>query len=113
LARITDKGARSFIFMYFKAGKRHRITIGRVGEIDLDEAREQARQLRAQVRAGKPIENRPPATAATFRDVVDLYTKPGPRRQTQREHHTSNHQSGTDGGLGEQTDRVHQQGRRA
>ena len=73
--RITNKGARSFIFMYFKAGKRHRVTSGRVGEIDLDKAREQARQLRAQVRAGQPVENRPPATTATFRDVVDLYTK--------------------------------------
>src|SRR6266567_3643002 len=33
--RITDKGAKSYVFVYPHGGRRRRYTIGRVGEISL------------------------------------------------------------------------------
>jgi integrase len=82
--RITDRGVRSYILIYTHNGRRRRYTIGRVGEISLEDARELARQLRGQVRR----EGRDPAaeqkaaralakvaTAKNFADVVELYTK--------------------------------------
>ena|ERR1700730_16845442 len=44
--RITDKGVRSFIYVYTSAMKKRRVrvTLGRVGEIDLETARNQARE---------------------------------------------------------------------
>jgi len=82
--RITDRGARSYILIYTHGGRRRRFTIGRVGEVSLEDARELARQLRGQVRR----EGRDPAaeqkaarglakiaTAETFAEVVKLFDK--------------------------------------
>jgi integrase len=77
--RVTERGVKSWFFVYrspTKHGKRRRITIGRIGEIDLETARERARQLRAQLRAGQePIVRTPAATGTLFRDVVEVFTK--------------------------------------
>jgi integrase len=79
--RITDRGVRSYIFMYTFRGRRRRYTIGRIDEIGIEDARERARELRAQVRR----EGRDPCAelkaqrglerTATFADVVDIYDK--------------------------------------
>jgi integrase len=78
--RITERGVKSWFFIYRSPTKRKRVrvTIGRVGEIDLETAREQARQLRAQIRTGQEPT---PATViiqghgTLFRDVIELYAK--------------------------------------
>src|SRR5262249_41352167 len=60
--RVTENGIRSFNFVYCYgvrttssgrvAPHRFRITLGRLGELTLEEAREMARELRKRVRAG-------------------------------------------------------------
>src|SRR5262249_10872435 len=60
--RVTENNIRSYNFIYThgtrttKSGKlapwRFRITLGRVGELTLEEAREMARELRKKVRQG-------------------------------------------------------------
>jgi integrase len=74
--RVTERGVKSWIFVYRSPSKRKRvrITIGRVGEIDLESAREQARQLRAQIRVGREP-SKTSVTHTSFRDVVDLFEK--------------------------------------
>src|SRR6516165_6358095 len=80
--RITDRGVRSYQLVYSFGGRRRRYMIGRVGEMGLEQAREEARRLRGLVR-----QNRDPAaeekaaraiakTASapkTFGEVVELY----------------------------------------
>src|SRR5216684_2069903 len=79
--RITDKGAKSFIYVFTSKArhKRVRLTIGRVGEISLETAREKARELRACVRSGQEPADQEAAHKAAqahrFRDVLDLYAK--------------------------------------
>jgi integrase len=89
--RITSGGARSYILLYSYNGRRRRYTIGRVGEIDLEDAREEARDLRKQVRQGRDpaaeqkvarAEQRAASAIAkaapapvTFREAVDTYEK--------------------------------------
>jgi len=81
--RVTDRGAKSYIFLYVANGRRRRYTIGRVGEIHLEDAREQARELRSLVRQGRdPITEKKAAREATkaaaahlFREVVEHYDK--------------------------------------
>jgi integrase len=82
--RITDRGVRSYQLVYSFGGRRRRYMIGRVGEMGLEQAREEARRLRGLVR-----QNRDPAaeekaaraiakTASapkTFGEVVELYEK--------------------------------------
>src|SRR5215470_10526524 len=81
--RVTDKGAKSYILVYSFHGRRRRYTIGRIGELSLEDAREKARELRGQVRQGKdPCADlkvakglAKAATAKTFAEMVELYTK--------------------------------------
>jgi integrase len=90
--RVTENNIRSYNFIYThgtrttKSGKlvpwRHRITLGRVGELTLEEAREMARELRKKVRqGGHPAADQKLAravakpAAVTFGEVVDLYEK--------------------------------------
>jgi integrase len=82
--RITDRGVRSYIVLYSFGGRRRRYTIGRIGEIDLEEAREKARELRALIRQGSdPAAEEKAAratakattTVKTFAEVVELYDK--------------------------------------
>jgi integrase len=76
--RVTDKGAKSYIFVYAKNGNRHRYTIGPVGAFALTEAREKARELYSQVKDGRDpcAEKRAPkATPALFKDVVALFER--------------------------------------
>jgi len=82
--RITDRGIRSYILLYSFGGRRRRYTLGRVGELAIDEAREEARRLRGLIRQGHdPAAEEKAARAAvkiaatpkTFGEVVDLYEK--------------------------------------
>jgi len=81
--RITDRGIKSYIFLYVKDGRRRRYTIGRVGEIALDAAREKARELRGLVRQGQdPAAEhkaaralRSPAAVQTFAEILELYDR--------------------------------------
>jgi integrase len=82
--RVTDRGVRSFILLYSFGGKRRRYTIGRIGEIALEEAREEARRLRGLIRQGRdPGADQKAARAlakaasapVTFREAVDIYQK--------------------------------------
>jgi integrase len=82
--RITDRGIRSYILLYSHFGRRRRYTIGRVGELSIDEAREEARRLRGLIRQGRdPAAEEKAARAVakvaaspkTFFEIVDLYEK--------------------------------------
>jgi len=78
--RVTERGVKSWIFVYRSPTKRKRVrvTIGRVGEIDLETARDQARELRRHIRAGQEPTAKSHTTqgqGATFRDAVDLFEK--------------------------------------
>jgi integrase len=82
--RVTDRGVRSYILLYTHGGRRRRYTIGRIGEIGLEEAREKARELRGLIRQGRdPAADEKAARAVaksavtpkTFCEVVDLYEK--------------------------------------
>jgi integrase len=75
--RITDRGVKSFIFLYTSPTKhkRARITIGRVGEINLETAREQARELRRLVRAKKDPGEVRVSTHHGFPEVVEVYAR--------------------------------------
>jgi hypothetical protein len=61
-----------------RGGRRHRYTIGPVGEINLEDAREKARELRSLIRQGrdpvaeKKAQRNPKAAPALFGDVVEL-----------------------------------------
>jgi integrase len=76
--RVTDKGAKSYIFLYVHQGKRRRYTIGRVGAMSLDQARRKARELYELAQAGRdPAAEKkaPKATPAAFKDVVALFDR--------------------------------------
>jgi integrase len=91
--RVTENGIRSFNFVYSygvrttKGGRvaphRFRITLGRLGELTLEEAREAARELRKRVRAGghPAVEDKiNRAVVATtrpklFSELVDVFDK--------------------------------------
>jgi hypothetical protein len=78
--RVTERGVKSWFLIYRSPTKRKRvrITIGRVGEIDLETARDQARQIRAQIRAGREPTHSTVTTQGRgdlFQDVVELYAK--------------------------------------
>lgn len=51
--RITDSGARSWVFMYRIAGQKRRLTIGSANEIGLAEARQRARKSALIVAEGR------------------------------------------------------------
>ena len=56
---VTRSGARSWLFMWKKDGKRREMGLGSVGSVSLARARELASECRAQVAAGlDPIEAR-------------------------------------------------------
>jgi integrase len=82
--RVTDRGVRSYILLYSFGGRRRRYTIGRIGEIGIEEAREEARRLRGVIRQGRdPAAEEKAARAIaktasapkTFGEVVELYEK--------------------------------------
>jgi integrase len=82
--RVTDRGVKSYIFLYVHGRRRRRYTIGRVAEIDLDAARAKAAELRLQVRQGRDPAAEEKVTRAltvaagapkTFRELADLYEK--------------------------------------
>lgn len=89
--RVTDNGVRSFNFIYTLGTKvtrsgrvaphRHRVTLGRVGELTLEEVRERARELRKLVRQGRhPAQEEKVARANAavpklFSELVETYTR--------------------------------------
>lgn len=50
--RVTPAGAKSFVFDYYVDGRRRRMTLGRIGEISLEKAREQALSNKQAAREG-------------------------------------------------------------
>jgi integrase len=82
--RVTDRGVKTYVFLYVHGRRRRRYTIGRFTEIGLDAARARAAELRLQVRQGRDPAAEEKVTRAlavvagtpkTFKDVVDLYEK--------------------------------------
>jgi len=82
--RVTDRGVRSYILLYSFGGRRRRYTLGRVGELAIDEAREEARRLRGVIRQGRDpgteekaarAAAKVAATPKTFSEIVELYEK--------------------------------------
>jgi integrase len=81
--RITDRGIRSYILVYSYGGRRRRATLGRIGEISLEDAREEARRLRGLIRQGRdPAAEEKAARATakttatpTFGEAMELYEK--------------------------------------
>jgi len=51
--RVTPRGVRSFGVVYWRAGRNRRMTLGRVGRLDLARARELARDAFVELAAGK------------------------------------------------------------
>jgi integrase len=76
---VTPAGARSWLFMWKKAGKRREMGIGSAGSVSLARAREIAGECRAQVAAGiDPIEARDAAAEIkprkpTFGEIADRF----------------------------------------
>ena len=76
---VTPAGARSWLFMWKKAGKRREMGIGSAGSVSLARAREIASECRAQVAAGiDPIEARDAAAEIkprkpTFGEIADKF----------------------------------------
>ena len=76
---VTPAGARSWLFMWKKAGKRREMGIGSAGSVSLARAREIAGECRAQVAAGiDPIEARDAAAEIkprkpTFGEIADKF----------------------------------------
>ena len=81
--RITDKGVKSWSVYYRLDGKHRRLTIGTWPEIGVAEARDQAREVKSQAKAGiNPKGARETEEAAaedetpgTFGSVAELYIK--------------------------------------
>jgi integrase len=82
--RVTDRGVKTYVFLYMHGGRRRRYTIGRIAEIELDAARAKAAELRLQVRQGRDPAAEEKVTRAvavaagapkTFKEVADLYEK--------------------------------------
>ena len=75
--RVTPKGAKSFVFEYSLPGWRspRRMTLGRVGDLTLDQARVKARQLREKVAGGiDPLEEREAESRQpTVRDLANRF----------------------------------------
>jgi integrase len=69
---VTDSNARSWIFMWKRAGKRREMGLGSLLSVPLARARELAFEKRQLVAAGKdPIEVRDAATSKTFGEAAN------------------------------------------
>ena len=76
-ARVTCKGARSFVLNYYAAGVERRLTIGSYPAWSVAAARNRAKELRREVDNGKdPMAARTPAEPTkTVADVLDLFMR--------------------------------------
>jgi integrase len=79
--RITPNGVRAFVYQYRATGQSRskRMTIGRYGELTVDQARDIATRHAQSVRRGESPGDR--AEGVTFADAVDMY---GDRYLSQR-----------------------------
>lgn len=87
--RVTKGGTKIFRFQYRNAvKKRQTVTLGRVGQLTVDEARKMARDLFVRVKSGEdPVaERRRKDAASTMGDLWELYRK---------EHLLTNNRPGT------------------
>lgn len=66
--RVFESGAKSFILTYRTGGRLRQMTIGRYGDLTVDQARAKARELRTAIREGED----PLATAAMMREAPTL-----------------------------------------
>jgi integrase len=85
--RVKPSGAMSYVVQYRnKAGRSKRMTVGRVGTVTPEEARENARQALATVtQGGDPVaERRAQKKDPTVAELVDLYLEEGPADKPQK-----------------------------
>ena len=78
--RVTKNGVKAFVLKYTNsAGVARWMTLCRVGELSVDEARERARVLRGRVAAGEDpaAERQADRKAETVADLLDLYEREG------------------------------------
>jgi len=76
MVRVTPAGARSYVLAYRFNGRARLKTLGRAEDVSLADARDQARELRRAVQAGRDPEAPAPAAplaAGTLADVVQQY----------------------------------------
>lgn len=74
--RVKPSGAKAFILQYRnRHGRSKRLTLGRVGQITLDQARREAGKLKGSVSLGDdPVDQRQKARAGdTLRDLAERY----------------------------------------
>jgi integrase len=83
--RITEKGAKSWILVYYLRGRKCRLTLGSYPELSLADARKRARQHRGEVERGEdPAAGKRSARAAqTVTEAaavyIERYAKPNKR----------------------------------
>jgi hypothetical protein len=69
---VTASGARSWVLIYQRAGRRREIGLGPLRDVSLAEARGKAADLRAAIARGEdPIARREGEKACTFGDAAD------------------------------------------
>jgi len=74
--RVTPTGAKSFMLVTRDpAGKQIWKTVGRPGEMAIEEARERAKIVKARIKAGLPSEEAKPETPETFREVAENWMR--------------------------------------
>jgi integrase len=75
--RVSANGARSWIVLYRRHGKKRRVTLGPENALSLADARAKAKDMLARVRLGEDpaAERRAAREATTFSELVAAYTK--------------------------------------
>ena len=81
--KVTPKGARIYVLQYGRAGRDHRVTIGRHGvEFTAEQARNEARRLRGLIASGgnpaleRSRDRSEPTVAALGQRYIDEYARP-------------------------------------
>lgn len=71
---VSANGARSWVFMWKRAGRRREMGLGPARDVSLAEAREAAAEVRKKLRSGiDPIAEKRRPAAMTFGQAADAY----------------------------------------
>lgn len=86
--RVTPGGARTYAVAVWSDGAKRRLTIGRVGQMELEEARAQAREALGRVQKGRPLRAGAPkdlTVAKLVGDCIkDLQLRPSTKKEWDR-----------------------------